>query len=604
MKMTSFKDVVKVFDKLEETSATLEKIRILKQLFNSVDPEEIDKLIYLTQGILHPNYLPMPPIGIAEKVAIKAISKMSRLKETNIKKIIDESGGIGNAIEKILKQRKSTKTLDSFIKKPGQAVSKEKDQSISEVYNSLDEISNQVGTGSTLKKIDLLSNLLSRSTPKEAKYILRIILGTLRMGIADMTIINALSIAFTDSKKNKEFIEEKYNICPDLGRIGKILSKKGLEGLNEINIQVGIPIKMMLAQRAKSIEEIFERMGAKFACEYKYDGERVQAHKNDNKIFLFSRNTENITKMYPDIVDAVKKLQSKTLIIEGEVVAIDPITGRIKPFQELMRRRRKHDIDQKKLEYPVELYLFDILFKNGENLLKEPYIKRRNILEKIVLESDLGENSILKLATQKIVSTNTELEQFFQDSLDQCEGLMIKSINESSIYQAGNRGYIWLKLKKSYQSKMIDSVDTVVIGAYMGRGRRGGSYGALLCAVYNKSKNLFQSICKLGSGFKDEDLERMPEIFGRLELIEKPPDIDIVAEKLVPDIWFKPEVVCSVIGDEITLSPDHRAGYNLIRENAGFAIRFPRFLGFREDKSVKDITTIEEIMELYNKQTK
>ena len=151
---------------------------------------------------------------------------------------------------------------------------------------------------------------------------------------------------------------------------------------------------------------------------------------------------------------------------------------------------------------------------------------------------------------------------------------------------------------------MIDSVDTVVIGAYMGRGRRGGSYGALLCAVYNKSKNLFQSICKLGSGFKDEDLERMPEIFGRLELIEKPPDIDIVAEKLVPDIWFKPEVVCSVIGDEITLSPDHRAGYNLIRENAGFAIRFPRFLGFREDKSVKDITTIEEIMELYNKQTK
>ncbi|MHA1311300.1 MAG: ATP-dependent DNA ligase [Candidatus Helarchaeota archaeon] len=602
--MTSFKDVVKVFDKLEETSATLEKIRILKQLFNSVDPEEIDKLIYLTQGILHPNYLPMPPIGIAEKVAIKAISKMSRLKETNIKKIIDESGGIGNAIEKILKQRKSTKTLDSFIKKPGQAVSKEKDQSISEVYNSLDEISNQVGTGSTLKKIDLLSNLLSRSTPKEAKYILRIILGTLRMGIADMTIINALSIAFTDSKKNKEFIEEKYNICPDLGRIGKILSKKGLEGLNEINIQVGIPIKMMLAQRAKSIEDIFERMGAKFACEYKYDGERVQAHKNDNKIFLFSRNTENITKMYPDIVDAVKKLQSKTLIIEGEVVAIDPITGRIKPFQELMRRRRKHDIDQKKLEYPVELYLFDILFKNGENLLKEPYIKRRNILEKIVLESDLGENSILKLATQKIVSTNTELEQFFQDSLDQCEGLMIKSINESSIYQAGNRGYIWLKLKKSYQSKMIDSVDTVVIGAYMGRGRRGGSYGALLCAVYNKSKNLFQSICKLGSGFKDEDLERMPEIFGRLELIEKPPDIDIVAEKLVPDIWFKPEVVCSVIGDEITLSPDHRAGYNLIRENAGFAIRFPRFLGFREDKSVKDITTIEEIMELYNKQTK
>ncbi|MHA1231852.1 MAG: ATP-dependent DNA ligase, partial [Candidatus Helarchaeota archaeon] len=432
--MTSFEFVVNVYNKLEKTSATLEKIDILKELFKSVEPEEIDKLIYLTQGILYPNYVPEPPIGIAEKVAIKAISKMSNLSEQLIKKIIDESGGIGNAITKIFKQKKSKKTLDLFMKKYD-VLDKKKDekktQSIIDIYNTLYDIAHQEGQGSTLRKIDLLAGLLSKSTEKEAKYILRIILGTLRLGIADMTIINALSVAFTGTKDNKEFIEEKYNILPDLGKIGKILAEEGLDGIKKIDVEVGIPIKMMLAQRAKSIEN-------RFACEYKYDGERVQAHKNGSNILLFSRNIENITHMYPDIIESIKKIPVNKLIFEGEIVAIDPKTGRIKPFQELMRRRRKYDIDIIMKEYPVELYLFDILYKDGEVLLKTPYIKRREILEKITKYDELKNDPIIKIANQKIVNSEEELIQFFEEALDQCEGLMIKSIKEDSIYQAGS----------------------------------------------------------------------------------------------------------------------------------------------------------------------
>jgi len=601
--MTSFKIVVKAFNELEKTSATLEKIEILKELFKKVNVNEIDKLIYLTQGILYPNFVDEPPIGIAEKIAVKAISKMSGLKESEIKKLIDEKGEIGDAIITIMKRKKKIKTLDTFFGKD-ESNKKDKDLSINEIYTKLYEIAHLVGKGSTLKKIDLVAELLSQLTEEEAKYILRIILGKLRLGIADMTIINALSVAFTGNKENKILIEKKYNIYPDLGKIGKILAEKGLKGLDEISISVGTPIKMMLAQRAKSIDEIFERMGSSFACEYKYDGERVQAHKLNGEIILFSRNIENISDMYPDIRDAIKRIKSNKLILEGEIVAVDPITSKFKPFQELMRRRRKYKIEEIMKDYPVELYLFDILLIEDKNLLETPYLKRREILENLIKSSNLEDDPVIKLANQKIVNSKEDLLQFFEDAIDECEGLMIKSIRDESIYQAGNRGYLWLKLKRSYHSKMIDSVDVVIIGAYMGRGRRGGTYGALLCAVYNKDLDIFQSICKLGSGFKDEDMANFSNIFKDLELNEKPSNVDEVVEKLKPDVWIEPKVVCSIIGDEISLSPDHRAGYNLKKEGAGFAIRFPRFLGWRFDKSVEDITTVDEILDMYEKQSK
>lgn len=598
--MTLFKTVIEVYNKLEETSATLDKIDLLKKLFLDVDTAQIDKIIYLTLGILHPNYTSESPIGIAEKVAIKSISKMTNLSESEIKKLIDKYGGIGDAINPIYKKKKKTKTLDSYFGKKD--TKKQKEQTVDEVYNTLNNIAHQEGKGSTLKKIELLADLLLKSSADESKYILRTILGTLRLGLAEMTIINALSEAFTGSKDKKEYIEGKYNIFPDLGKIGKILAQEGLDGLESINITVGIPIKMMLAQRAKSIEEIFDRMGEKCACEFKYDGERIQAHKNGEKITLFSRNTENITAMYPDLVALIQKLPANNLIVEGEVVAVDPETGKIKSFQELMRRRRKYDITKMMEENPVDLYLFDILYINNKNLLSTPYIKRREILEDLIGNAKLSPDSSLKLAIQKVVSSKEDLNEFFEDSLIECEGLMIKSVSDDSIYQAGSRGYIWLKLKKSYQSKMIDSVDVTIIGAYMGRGRRGGTYGALLCAVYNKDTDLFQSICKLGSGFKDEDLSLFPELFKNLTIEKKAKNVDEVSDKLKPDDWIEPKVVCSVIGDEITLSPDHRAGYELKRKEAGFAIRFPRFLDWRDDKSISDITRVEEILDMYNRQ--
>jgi DNA ligase-1 len=445
----------------------------------------------------------------------------------------------------------------------------------------------------------LLAGLLAGATPKEAKYIMRTVTGNLRLGIADMTVLDALAIAYGGGKEARELVERAYNISSDLGRVAKNVAEKGLKGIKKFQVLVGEPIRPMLAERLSSPEEILEKLGGRCIAEYKYDGERIQIHKKGDEVVLFSRRLENISSQYPDAIGFVQKyVKVKNAILEAECVAVDTDTGEMRPFQELMHRRRKYGIQKAMEEYPVSLFMFDALYVGGKDLTLEPYPTRRQALEKSIEESDK-----VKTATYLITNDVKELEKFFLEAIENgCEGLVCKSIAKDSIYQAGARGWLWIKYKRDYKSEMTDTVDLVVVGAFHGRGKRAGTYGALLLAAYNSEKDVFETVTKCGTGFTDEDLAKLPKMLQKHKITHKHSRVQSIIEA---DVWFEPVVVIEVLGAEITLSPIHVCAMDVIRKGSGLAIRFPRFTGnYRLDKSAEDATTIEEIIEMYKGQLK
>jgi DNA ligase-1 len=455
------------------------------------------------------------------------------------------------------------------------------------------------GAGSMDQKINLLAGLLSNATLKEAKYIIRTVTGELRLGIADMTVLDALAIAYGGGKEAREDIERAYNISSDLGRVAKTVAEKGIESIRKFKVSIGEPIRPMLAERLGSPQEILEKLGGRCIAEFKYDGERVQAHKKGNEVILFSRRLENIKEQYPDAVELVKKyVKAKETIIEAEIVAIDPDTGEMRPFQELMHRRRKYGIKRAMEEYPVSLFVFDTLSVDGQDLTQKTYPFRHKMLEKIIEKSDR-----VRLAEYLITDNANELEKFFEKAVENgCEGVVCKSIKEDSVYQAGARGWLWIKYKRDYKSEITDTVDLVIVGAFHGRGKRGGTYGAILLAAYDPEEDEFETVTKCGTGFKDEDLAKLPKMMEKHWLLHKSPRVN---SSLEADVWFEPKVVIEVIGAEITLSPIHTAAIDAIRKGSGLAIRFPRFTGnYRLDKAAEDATTVKEIIEMYQSQLK
>lgn len=575
-----FAELVDSYEKIEGISSRISMTYYLVELLKKTPDDIIDKVVYLTEGKLYPEFMGIE-LGMAEKSAIRALSMATGISQEKAENEYKKKGDIGLLAENLLKN-KMQRTLFS------------RDLGIENVYEELDKIARMSGSGSADTKMKVLSGLLTDATPKEAKYIMRIVTGKMRLGIADMTIIDALSQAFAGGRKGD--VERIYNITSDLGDIAKALSRNGMEGLIEYHAKVGRPIKMMLAQRLNSAKEIVDKIGESI-CEYKYDGIRIQIHKNGNNISLFTRNLENITLQYPDVVRLAKtNIKVGEAIVEGECVAIDTDTGYMLPFQELMKRRRKYGIEQKAEEFPANIYLFDALLIDGEDIMELPLIRRRNILRNSIIEGN-GFRLVHNMTSGDV----DDIEKFFETSIESgCEGLILK--DEQGIYQAGARGWSWIKLKRSYQSKMVEPIDVVVVGAFMGRGRRSGTYGALLVAVYDHDKDIFPTICKIGSGFTDEELAKLPEMLGQYRLEKK----DVRVESIMDaDVWFEPKIVLEVIGDELTLSPIHPCGIGGIRENAGIAIRFPRFMhNFRWDKGPEDATTVSEITDMYNRQLK
>ncbi len=582
-----FREVSEYYRRLEDTTKRLELTDILKELISKLNSEEIDKVIYMTQGKLHPDWYGYPEIGMAEKTVLEVISAASGLSLEKVTAFLQETGDIGLAAEKALKSKVQKTIIQDF-----------EPLTVQYVYNQLDKIARMTGKGSSEDKKRLFSGLLHRATPLEARYISRIVTGNLRLGIADMTIMDALSIALAGSKASREDIEHSYNICSDLGLIAKNILLNGVEWLKTIQLQVGVPVRMMLAQRLSTIEEIFEKIG-RCAVEYKYDGERFQIHKKGSEIKIFSRRLEVITDQYPDAVEIIKKyLKSENCITEAECVAVDPDNGEILPFQQLMHRRRKYEVEEAMESYPVKLFFFDCLYNEGQQMINKPYLERRSILEKIVNVDERCE-----LATQIITDNVDVFEKFFHEAVSAgCEGVIAKSISEDSLYQAGGRGWLWIKYKRDYRSELTDTLDLVVVGAYVGKGRRAGTYGTLLLACYDHVNDVFKTVARVGSGFKDEDLSYLSSILKPLIIKSKHPRVET---NLEPDFWILPKLVIEVKGAELTLSPVHTCAFSKIKNGVGIAIRFPRFTGrIRDDKSPEESTTEEEVIEMYNNQLK
>ncbi len=585
-----YREIAETYKKIEGTSKRLEMTDYLVELLKKTPVEVIDKVAYLTQGKLYADYIGVE-LGLAEKLTIKAIVQATGLAEKRVKELLRKYGDLGAAVEDALKNKKQAR-LFSF--------ESEEDLTVEKVYENFEKIAQTEGSGSQEKKINLLVELLNLATPLEAKYIVRTMEGKLRLGIADMTILDALSIAFGESKEMRKIVERAYNIHPDLGFIAKKLAEEGIEGVKKIRIEIGIPIRAMLAERLPSLEEILEKMGGKAAFEYKYDGMRIQAHVGKNETKLYSRRLENLTSQFPDVVKAIgEAFQGEEGIFDGEAVPVDINTGELLPFQMVSHRRgRKYGIEKIMEEIPVVLFLFDVLYLNGEDMTTKSYPERREALEKWIKNT-----SRVQFAERIISDDMEEIKRFFNKAIeDGCEGLVAKNIGEESIYRAGAREFLWIKYKRDYKVEMADTTDLVVVGAFSGKGRRKGTYGALLMAAYNPDEDRFETVCKLGSGFTDEQLANLPRMFEEYKIDKKHPR---VWSEMDADYWFVPKVVMEVVGAEITLSPTHTCAKDIIEKGSGLAIRFPRFTGkWRDDKSPEEATTTKELVEMYRNQIK
>jgi DNA ligase-1 len=580
-----YSSIADAYEKIEATTKRLEMTDYLVEILKETPTSLIAKVVYLTQGKLYPDFVGIE-IGIAEKLAVRAVARSAGHREKDIEEDMQKTGDLGETTQKFMKK----KTQATFFSVP---------LTVERVYETLDKMANSTGSGSVDLKLSLLAGLLSDASPSEAKYIVRTVTGSLRLGIADMTVLDALAVAFGGGKETREQLERAYNISSDLGRVARIVAEEGIERIKQFKVLPGEPIRPMLAERLSSSAEILEKLGGKCIAEYKYDGERIQAHKKKDEVILFSRRLENITAQYPDGVEYIRKhVKAEEAIVEAEAVAVDPETGEMKPFQELMHRRRKYGIKEAMKEHPITLFIFDVLYVDGKDLTLQPYHVRHDYLEKIIEQTDN-----VKVAESTIAETPEQLEKFFEKTVESgSEGIICKSVNKDSVYQAGTRGWNWIKYKRDYRSEMTDTLDLVVVGAFHGRGKRAGTYGAFLLAAYDPDKDVFETVTKVGTGFTDADLEKLPKMLNKHKISHKHPRVD---STLDVDVWFEPAVVIETRGAEITLSPIHTCAMDVIREGSGLAMRFPRFTGkYRVDKSAEDATTTQELVEMYRRQLK
>ncbi len=582
--MLDYSEVAEKYAELEGISGRNEMTRVLAELLLKTPKPELPMLVYLTQGKLRPDYEGVE-LGLAEKLALRAISTASGVPSDKVYATYVKHGDIGSAAQELLTTKKQGTLFSEGL-------------TLKRVYETLLRTARQSGSGSVEGKLRELASLLNDATPLEAKFIMRTVTGELRLGVADYTVLDAAATAFLGGKEERSSVERAYNVHPDLGFVVSTVASQGLKGIRQVVVEVGVPIRPMLAERLSSAEAIVKKMGDKeVTAEYKLDGERLQIHKDGSKVKLFSRRLEVITGHYPDAADLVREhVSPRRAILEAEVVAINEDTGEYLPFQELMHRRRKHGVDKAVADYPVALNFFDILLAGQSDLTGKPYTFRRKKLEDSVKATERT-----RLVPRKTTSDPAAIESFMEEAIENgCEGLVVKDPDSS--YRAGAREFAWIKLKREYRSELTDTIDLVIIGAFHGKGRRAGTYGTYLLGTFDDKRELFTSVAKIGTGFSDEDLAKIPKLLKPYESHVKPPGVE---SNMVPDVWFRPHVVIETIASELTLSPIHTAAMGRIRPGAGISLRFPKFTGkVRDDKGPEDATTVEEIVSMYNRQLK
>ncbi|HVX01614.1 MAG TPA: ATP-dependent DNA ligase [Nitrososphaera sp.] len=583
-----FQPLVETFIQMEQTSSRLALTDHLVALLKKTPADLIDKVTYLIQGKLYPDYEGIE-MGLAERMALRAIASSSGRSQSEVESIYRQTGDIGDVAGKAMVSK-------------GQSTLFSEQMTVERVYCTFDKIAKTVGPGSQETKLRLVASLLNDSTPEEGRYIMKFVMGALRLGIADYTVLDALAIAFTGDKANRKALENAYNVSSDLGTVARLLATKGLDAVKAVQITLFKPIRPMLAERVSTAGEAMERMDGRAAVEYKLDGERVQIHRAKDRVELFSRRLEKITDHYPDVSKAAMSLTCKEAIVEGEVVAINMQTGEYLPFQQLMHRRRKHGIEEAMENYPVVINLFDILYLDGKSRTELPYEERRKLLAKTVKGAKAdGGMIMLKIVPQVIATEADEIDRFMASAIENgCEGVMVKL--PSSAYRAGAREYLWVKLKREYRTELADTLDLVIVGALHGRGRRVGKYGALLLAAYDPKEDIFRSVTKVGTGFTDEHLDQFYRELEKHVIRQKHARVDTGMDM---EVWFEPALVIEVVASEITLSPSHTAAMDVVKDGYGLALRFPKFTGkIRDDKEPEDATTTDEIVTMYRRQLK
>jgi DNA ligase 1 len=571
--------VAEAYRDLERVSSRLALTERLAALLAETPAELLPVMCYLCQGLIAPEFAGID-LGLAEKLAVRAVAAATGADAARVAVGVREAGDLGQAAEQLL---------------AATAADRAASLEVAEVVHTLRKIAAAEGTGSQGRKLELLAGLLGRATPLEARYLLRLVTKSLRLGIGTPTILDALAQVYGGGRAAKPVLERGYNICCDLGRVASVLVGDGLSAVEQLQVQPGNPVRVMLAQRLSDAAEILAKLGGRCSAEYKYDGVRVQAHRTaDGTIELFTRRLEEISSQFPDVVELLSSgLGPREAICEGEVVAYDAAAGELRPFGEVMLRRRKHGIEQAVQDVPVGLFCFELLYADGEDLTRLPYPERR-----ARLASAITVGPRLRLTTAVGVDDPAALDATFQQAItDGCEGLVCKSVDADSGYKAGARGWQWIKLKRDYRTELSDTLDLVVIGAFAGRGRRVGVYGAVLLGAYDADADVFRAVTKCGAGFTDADLAALPERLAPLARSERPGRVDARGE---PDVWFEPGLVLEILSAELTLSPNYTAGWGQIQEDAGLAMRFPRFTGrWRDDKAPEDATTTRELVELF-----
>jgi DNA ligase-1 len=575
----NFLELSKYFQKLEETSSRLSLIDILSDLFKSVETaDELEKITYLIQGRIAP-FFEATEIGMADKMVAESIARSFKKTQKEVLKLYQEIGDMGKVAGEI--------SQDLNKKSEGLTVG--------QVFERLTKIANTSGEGSVEKKQDMLSSLLKEIDPLSARYLVRIPLGNLRLGIGDPTVLDGLAKAILGDKSKRKLLEGAYNRTSDLGLIAKTLKTKGLSAVEKLEIQVGKPIRSELCERLPTPQKVIEKM-EKVDVQYKYDGFRVQIHKDHEKVYMFSRNLENMTQMFPELIEATKKqVKAKSVILDTEALAYNPLSEEFLPFQETTKRRRKHGIDEMAAKLPLKAFVFDILYKDGKSLIDEPLYKRLKILEETITGDD-----VLIPSKNQIIEDPKTLGFLLDDAISKgLEGLVVKKIE--SKYIAGGRNFNWVKLKRHSQGELHDTIDCVILGYVTGKGKRTAfGAGALLVGVYDVKNDEFVTVSKIGTGLSDDEWREIHKRADKIKVDHKPARVN---SKTVPSVWIKPEIVIEVLADEITRSPIHTAG--MIKENPGYALRFPRLVSFRDkDKKAEDATTVEELIKMYNQQGK
>uniref|UniRef100_A0A452G755 DNA ligase n=1 Tax=Capra hircus TaxID=9925 RepID=A0A452G755_CAPHI len=610
--------VARAFEKIEEVSARLRMVETLSNLLRSVvalSPADLLPVLYLSLNRLGPPQQGLE-LGIGEGILLKAVAQATGRQLESVRAEVAEKGDVGLVAE-------SSRSTQRLVLPPPALTA-------AGVFAKFRDIAQLAGSASTTKKMDVIKGLFVACRHSEARFIARALSGRLRLGLAEQSVLAALAQAVSltppgqecppavvdagkgkTAEARKTWLEEqgmilKQTFCevPDLDRIVPVLLEHGLERLPEhCRLSPGVPLKPMLAHPTRGVSEVLKRFEeAAFTCEYKYDGQRAQIHVLEGgEVKIFSRNQEDNTGRYPDIISRIPKIKLPSVtsfILDTEAVAWDREKKQIQPFQVLTTRKRK-EVDAAEIQVQVCLYAFDLIYLNGESLVREPLSRRRQLLRENFVETE-GE---FVFATSLDTKDTEQIAEFLEQSVkDSCEGLMVKTLDVDATYEIAKRSHNWLKLKKDYLEGVGDTLDLVVIGAYLGKGKRAGRYGGFLLASYDEESEEFQAICKLGTGFSDEELE---EHHQRLQALVLPtPRSYVRADGAVaPDHWLDPSDVWEVKCADLSLSPIYPAARGLVDSEKGISLRFPRFIRVREDKKPEQATTSAQVAGLYKKQS-